>query len=339
MLYPWRHGKVKISFGRKHITIPKDTLKRYLPRLGQASESYPRGCAVVAEDYLNLGDSRQTEPALNIIFAYLDEINRTGTSSLLLSKLDFHWKTSRQRIETKAQLFECLGRILSPANFGCCLEIWTHMNQFFSRRCAEIIQASPYTWTIYINALERVLSGLRKTSRISLTTPLAEVLRHKQLSSSKLTDLYRLSKLSPTSLSILNKLLHTKYSNHHSLYVYHPSWPQLTPSNSILDPRMQFRGDEIDPYFLHDICNRYPEAVKINWNKAIKLSELERYGYRSIDNLGDGEYAYMAGGLGNPHQDAIHHHPPRFYHRLGGIEDEEVEMLEYPGYESGMVVV
>ena len=333
MLHGRHYGKVNISFCGNSTTLRKATLDQYLPRLMRFVKSYPRNYPIPAEDCLGFGENNHTAFTLDIIFRYLRQIDRLGTSSYLLDALENHWIESWPRNQATKQLFSHLGRVLGPNGFGCCRDIWNTMQQFLIRHCTDIVKDSLYGWTSYINALENAYKGVIESRSLDLTAPLSEILWKAKLDGPKLADLARQGQLSKNSLSILDRLIYARRPHEHPLQLKYPDttlWPggrELHGYQSYIRDirkarRRQISGKSIDPYELQYYYRHYPEAINLDLRKLKQLEDMEDYG-DEFDASDDG-YSYPEDLIS--FYDNAGYHAPRYIGNPRQLEDAYLTM-------------
>ena len=324
MAHGRQYDKVNISFGGNRATIRRSTLRRYLPGLMRSVEYIPQHYTIVAEDYLDVREHSHIAVVLDFIFRYLNEVDLYESSGLLLDDLDMHWNRSRHGSHTAKNVFSYLGSVLGPDNFGCCNEIWSSMQQFFSRHCAEIMHGSQYNWTFYIQALQTARQGIIWNQGADLTSSLAMVMKEGKLNRGKLADITSRGLLCSSSINILSRLIYAKEHRDHQRLL-EISERALELRGRAIPRENSFRGTSIDPYILRLFCERYPEAIKIDMQK---WKQLEQRNYH--------RGAFDREDLRSPHEDADYY-TPRFVGDPRQLEDVHRRM-HFPGHDHGIPI-
>lgn len=324
MAHSRQYDKVNISFGGNRATIRRSTLRRYLPGLMRSVEYIPQHYTVAAEDYLDVREHRHIAVVLDFIFRYLNEVDLYESSGLLLDDLDMHWNRSRHGSHTAKNVFSYLGSVLGPDNFGCCNEIWSCMQQFFSRHCAEIMHGSPYNWTSYIQALQTARQGIIRNPGADLTSSLAMVMKEGKLNRRKLTDIATQGLLCSSSITILSRLISAKDHRDHQRLL-DMSARALERRGRETPRANSFRGTSIDPSILRLFCERYPEAITIDL-QTWKQLEQRNYHRGTFDRE----------DLGSPHADTDYY-TPRFAGDPRQLEDVHARM-RFPGPDYGVPI-
>lgn len=208
------HGHVKVIINGRPTYIRASTISRCLPCLWRRYvRNSPYMTSLRPTKYLyQAPNDPLIRTALRNLFEYLEEIDDAqGNSTRLLESLEYAWDTSGPRPFRAQGAFSALGFILLPENFGCNIEIWSTMETYVTRHCAEILDQSPFGWLEYIRVLDRI----DEYKMFDLTNILSCFIVQRDIRLQDLQDIRWTGQMEPRPLKYLERLIRQRESRKH----------------------------------------------------------------------------------------------------------------------------
>ena len=269
-----RSQTLTLHFGHYFDIVDSATIKKSLPTLWRYF-----GPDILSNSYLSLDFHcaylKCVPPeAIQILGEYLCEIDSNSPVSAALSNglEEIWWKSLshyRDNVKRLALTFKSMAAIFDPKVLGCDEKIFKQMESFFPRHCAQIFQAPPKIWMLFLGGLDRM--SLNMKSPIVMTNVLASAVQECRQNSRNWRALMGSLHLHKNSQRVLSSLIYQDQ-------------PISSHKHQQRLDRFPRRGDEVHRDHRIHIAIHEPHRITIDGNGPI----FDDPYYNDDDVFGDG---------------------------------------------------